>query len=499
MIRRPVLLPVYGCALRVIALGVPRARRAEWVAEWISELWYVGEAARAQEGFVARHGEIAAFCRGAVEDARCLREHRPAVKASASAVACCVALSVIALITIGLAHVLPGVGRAMRLPMYRGAAHIVTIAPAASSGTVALAAVRSLQHGGRSICLPVLAFYEPVSRPLHIAEGISPVLSVGRASGNFLDVLGVQVWFRQSGASGEPLLMLSEATWRRMFGASPSVLGATVKLGLKRVRLGGVVPDEAAPAGRRFDAWLLLPPGIADGLADATPVFLIGSLEPRSDPALLNQQRWQMSVPVVDGSVDYDCTTLSSPPLATMQIFLFTVFLALLALPATTSLSLGDYPVRPTSLPWMTAVRRWLFLVVKIGDGASGDLLRVDGCDVCGGVVEPVSAGVCAACGFFFGDAVRAALGAAGSEAEVPGVPWEAELPGTGGAAFAELPCMEWHGVDLRGWARVSACARTADELVRDAAVAASRSFLEQSFLRDCVRFGVRWWGVSRG
>ena len=49
-----------------------------------------------------------------------------------------------------------------------------------------------------------------------------------------------------------------------------------------------------------------------------------------------------------------------------MQIFLFTVFLALLALPATTSLSLGDYPVRPTSLPWTTAVRRWLFLGAKI-------------------------------------------------------------------------------------------------------------------------------------
>ena len=314
MIRRPVLLPLYGCALRIVALGVPRARRAEWVAEWTSELWYVWEAAQERTRFVARHGEIAAFCRGAVEDARCLREHRPAVKASGSAVACCVALSLIALITIGLAHVLPGVRRAMRLPMYRGAGHIVTIAPVGSSSarTVALGAARSLQRRPQHLFTD-LAFYEPVSRPLHIAEGISPVLNVGRASGNFLDLLGVRVRFRQSSASDEPLLMLSEATWRERFGASQSIFGAIVKLGLQRVRLGGVVPDEAEPAGRRFDAWLLLPPGVADGLADATPVFLIGSLEPRSDPALLNQQTWEMSVPGVDGSVDYDCAALSSP------------------------------------------------------------------------------------------------------------------------------------------------------------------------------------------
>jgi hypothetical protein len=42
------------------------------------------------------------------------------------------------------------------------------------------------------------------------------------------------------------------------------------------------------------------------------------------------------------------------------------ILIALLALPATTSLRLGDYPANSHSPPWATRVRRWLFFALKI-------------------------------------------------------------------------------------------------------------------------------------
>jgi len=48
------------------------------------------------------------------------------------------------------------------------------------------------------------------------------------------------------------------------------------------------------------------------------------------------------------------------------NVFLFAVLLACLALPATTSLPLGEYRVSSRKLSWSTRLRRWGFLCSKI-------------------------------------------------------------------------------------------------------------------------------------
>ncbi len=45
---------------------------------------------------------------------------------------------------------------------------------------------------------------------------------------------------------------------------------------------------------------------------------------------------------------------------------LMMILIALLVLPATTSLKLGEYPTNGHSPPWTTRVRRWLFFAIKI-------------------------------------------------------------------------------------------------------------------------------------
>jgi hypothetical protein len=56
-------------------------------------------------------------------------------------------------------------------------------------------------------------------------------------------------------------------------------------------------------------------------------------------------------------------------PLVKGELIIFhlgMILIALLVLPATTSLRLGDYPAKGHSPPWPTRVRRWLFFALKI-------------------------------------------------------------------------------------------------------------------------------------
>jgi len=64
--------------LRVAALLVPGQRRAEWLAEWRSELWYASKECRRE--LVPRSGgrwQITAFCLGSFQDALWLRRNTP--------------------------------------------------------------------------------------------------------------------------------------------------------------------------------------------------------------------------------------------------------------------------------------------------------------------------------------------------------------------------------------------------------------------------------------
>ena len=63
---RSSIMTLHLAILRIVSLIVPRPERAEWLAEWRSELWYVR---------AARHREATAFCLGAFPDALWLRRN----------------------------------------------------------------------------------------------------------------------------------------------------------------------------------------------------------------------------------------------------------------------------------------------------------------------------------------------------------------------------------------------------------------------------------------
>src|SRR6185437_13023761 len=74
-----------------------------------------------------------------------------------------------------------------------------------------------------------------------------------------------------------------------------------------------------------------------------------------------------MSVSAGQGDTDYlTCNSLLHRGGEPFGVFLFAVILAFLALPATTSLPLGEYSISTHKLSWSKKFLRWVFLATKI-------------------------------------------------------------------------------------------------------------------------------------
>ena len=66
------------------------------------------------------------------------------------------------------------------------------------------------------------------------------------------------------------------------------------------------------------------------------------------------------------GAIDcFDCISLAQRARLPFSIFLFTFVVALITLPATTPLPLGEYPRHSGPIPWAVRARRWIFLSSK--------------------------------------------------------------------------------------------------------------------------------------
>ena len=73
-----------------------------------------------------------------------------------------------------------------------------------------------------------------------------------------------------------------------------------------------------------------------------------------------------MTVPREEKADRFDCISLAQRARLPFSIFLFTLIVALITLPATTALPLGEYPRHSGRLPWTVRARRWIFLSSKV-------------------------------------------------------------------------------------------------------------------------------------
>src|SRR5579864_5985647 len=99
-----------------------------------------------------------------------------------------------------------------------------------------------------------------------VTSGSEPEsVSEARVSANFLDVLGVSPVLGRSFLPQEDqpeaadVAIISDALWRRRFGGSPNIVGASISLGAKPYTVVGVLPPRFEYPSPGYDLWVTRP------------------------------------------------------------------------------------------------------------------------------------------------------------------------------------------------------------------------------------------------
>ena len=329
-------LAILWCAAR----AVPSSQRAEWLAEWSAELWYVNQSGS---------GQATSFCLGAFQDAVSFRRHSPASPPAAwrleTPMQCLGFLGLLAAACTLLAFRLPA-ARGVILPFpYRGVDRLVMVSPAGQNEsrlpTTALGQYRNLANR-----LPPqfagVAFYQPMR-----VRAAGADLSLALTSPSLFDLLGIPVPRNPQ----QPALVVTDSTYRKLFGGASQVAGRMVEIAGRPSFIAAVIPADSWQLPGRIDAWLIDDRALASVPAPSKG-FVLGRLTP-------TQGDWsaQFSVPHQGGGDDrFECASLHAYPIFALPIV---ALIAMWVAAATVSLRLGEYPRS-------RHYRRWLFLAGKI-------------------------------------------------------------------------------------------------------------------------------------
>ena len=368
--------------VRTAAMVVPAHRRVDWFREWSAELWHIRHACnRETDEPLHSQREITSFCLGAFKDALWLRRNDPRPDNPSSPLSnmfqiaspsrCGLFLAGLAAASMLIAYMLPGT-RKLILPLpYPDAQNLVLISRSghlsAPYPTVPLAEYRSWATSTHSL-FSGIAFYQPIVRRVHVARHRKAVLSIARASDNIFAVLHVPVspvppiTATQEHAAK---LVLSRAAWQKYFHEDTQSLGGVVEVAGQRAIIVGIVPEDAWRLPGRVDAWLLEDKEHLAGLPSHSQGVVVADIRTSAFPNPQSGQ-WRMYAPNANGGSDtYDCISLTERRKQPIFVFLLALAFACLALPATTSLSLGEYSAHRDRLPVTVRIRRWMFLFVK--------------------------------------------------------------------------------------------------------------------------------------
>lgn len=373
MTLRPALICHLLCliSLRCASLLVPSRERSDWWQEWRSELWHVRRACTPQHGIsLAAEKEVTAFCLGAFQDALCLRTHAkskhiPYATAKGSAVECIRLLICLAAMSYGVALLLPGVSASLHFSPYRDPRNLMLIRDASHSGD-SVPTISTTQYQvwkqRRQELFDGFAFYRVAQQPLSTEQHVVATGSIGTASSNLFDLLGVRLRFAPEGIDDNtPRLILSHEMWKARFAGDSHIFGRVVQVGSVAATVAGVAPEGFWRLPKKVDAWLL-EPEVED--VPGKLGFVVAHLKSAHTKW---GDSWHMSAPKPDGLADdFFCESLAERTRGPGNVFLFAIILACLALPATTSLPLGEYRVSSRKLSLSTRLRRWGFLFCKI-------------------------------------------------------------------------------------------------------------------------------------
>ena len=371
--------------LRCASLMIPLRQRPEWYREWASELWHARRCHMpADLPWWTTELELTAFCMGSFQDAACLRqevapvrgaereEGAPSASVHGSARLCVLGLSAALAFCALIAHYLPGLRSEQEAARTQARPGAILIRKALADGSgrtsISFAEYRNWKLR-RQRFFSDLAFYRTDWEHAQVDGVESDAWRVAHASRNLFALLGVGVqdarqdWGPDTD-TGIGRAFLSPSLWRRTFGSDQAVIGQVIRLGARRVRVAGVAPTDIWQLPDRPDLWILEPDSILDRGPKSAAGHVIGLLSPLGQEVAPDA----FSISSDDSEEDpgFWGTRFAPPASGPRTIFLFTLFLAILALPAITSVfqSESSFASHPPSL--RTKAKRWGFLVVKL-------------------------------------------------------------------------------------------------------------------------------------
>lgn len=361
------------CAVSVL---VPAAQRDDWRREWLGELWHVRHSLVSIDetlSFDAQR-EIASFCLGALPDALCLRRQStpssaPPVHVHGSAGQTLLWLSAAVAICAIIARLLPGVEAENQAARSLIKPNVLLISEAVSDSAhpeISMKLIRNWQRT-RQRFFQEMAFYR-ISH--ETAMTANPVRwNVAHASANLFALLGVPILLVEpvdGTAADLTPAVLSHDTWMRDFASDPHIAGRIVRTASRKVRIAGVAPAVGWQLPGAPDVWLL---ESERELAADTPAgasgYLFAQLSGRGEAAMLSADATISARDAADMAIDLYGAPILAPVEGPWNLYEFALFLALVALPAVTSVSLGESQVsshRPSAKQRMW---RFLFLAGK--------------------------------------------------------------------------------------------------------------------------------------
>lgn len=355
------------------SLLTPGEQRTEWLREWRSELWHARDSSRIDDQ-ITWTGEktMLRFCGGAAQDAWALRKlaaenRRPQPAFRGSAAACLLALCALFAVSYVLSQILPGVRAESHPSLYRVNPNLIMIQDALASND-ALATISFEKYkvwkGRPQHYFDGFAFYRLAKENVINRAGATERWKVAHGSLNLFWMLGLPTVLSavsEDAMGRTPGVILSDELWRKDFGADRQIAGRTVRIGRSEAQVIGVAPVGVWRLPGNVDAWLLESDAANRGVG-----YVIAHLSAAGRAAMSSDRVEIVSLNSDEESEELCGISFAARTKGPWGLYQFAVFLAFLALPAITSVSLGESQFCSYRPSWTNRVFRWMFLGAKI-------------------------------------------------------------------------------------------------------------------------------------
>lgn len=356
------------------AFLVPSADRHEWCREWFAEFWHVRDSYISVNSTFSWYSqrEITGFCLGAFPDALCVRSlslktgsHPAHVHGSAGQTL--LWLSAALLVCLAITRFLPGLEAENQAARFQisPSALVVSQAAATSARPSIPAGLYVNWRQTRQRFFDDLAFYR-VSRETADSGSTRVSFNVAHSSTNLFALLGLPLTRTTDAASDLPAVILSHDVWMRSFAGDPQISGRIFRLNHSMVRVEGVAPAGSWRLPGSPDLWLLEPDTqFASESSPQAAGYLFARLSARGQLAMLNSDGTIAARDLEDIAIDLSAAPIYAPIEGPWSLYEFALFLALLALPAVSSVSLGETHITSHRASRKESARRFLFLAAK--------------------------------------------------------------------------------------------------------------------------------------